>query len=176
MVFEEKTLSEELIYKGKIIDLKKQKVTVKNGTSYREIIEHNGGAVLLAVTDDKKMIMIRQFRKPAEKVMFEVPAGKIDPGEDPIVTAKRELKEETGYTAENIRYLTRFYTSVGYSKEVLYLYLCTGLTPGETDFDENEAIDMELWDIDELYQMVLKGELDDAKTIIAIQFAHELVK
>ena len=176
MTFEEKTLSEERIYEGKIINLRRDKVTVKNGTSYREIIEHNGGAVLLAITDDKKMIMIRQFRKPAEKVMFEVPAGKIDPGEDPIVTAGRELKEETGYTAEEIRYLTRFYPSVGYSKEVLYLYLCTGLTPGETDFDENEAIDMELWDIEELHQMVMRGELDDAKTIIAIQFAHDLIK
>ncbi|MBO5994928.1 MAG: NUDIX hydrolase [Firmicutes bacterium] len=176
MVFEEKTLSEEMIYEGKIINLKKQKVTVKNGTSYREIIEHNGGAVLAAITDDKKMVMIRQFRKPAEKVMFEVPAGKIDPGEDPLVTAGRELKEETGYTAREVKYLTSFYPSVGYSKEVLHLYLCTGLVPGETDFDENEAIDMELWDIEELYQMVMRGELDDAKTIIAIQFAHELIK
>jgi ADP-ribose pyrophosphatase len=176
MTFREETLSEEMIYEGKIINLKKQKVTVKSGTSYREIIEHNGGAVIIAITSDKKMVMIRQFRKPAEKVMFEVPAGKIDPGEDPIVTAGRELKEETGYTAEEIRYLTRFYPSVGYSKEVLYLYLCTGLTSGETDFDENEAIDMELWDIEELHQMVMRGELDDAKTIIAIQFAHDLIK
>ena len=176
MVFKEKTLSEEMIYKGKIINLKKQKVTVKSGTSYREIIEHSGGAVLAAITDDKKMVMIRQFRKPAEKVMFEVPAGKIDPGEDPLVTAGRELKEETGYTAKEVKYLTSFYTSVGYSQEVLHLYLCTGLVAGETDFDENEAIDMELWDIEELYQMVRRGEMDDAKTIIAIQFAHELIK
>ena len=176
MTFNEKTLSEETIYEGKIINLKKKKVTVKSGESYREIIEHSGGAVIIAVTDDRKMVMIRQFRKPADKVMFEVPAGKIDPGEDPMEAAVRELKEETGYTASSVRYLTRFYPTVGYSEEVLYLYLMEGLTPGDTDFDENEAIDMEEWSIDDLHEMVMRGEIDDAKTIIAIEYAHQLVK
>ncbi|MBR6472323.1 MAG: NUDIX hydrolase [Firmicutes bacterium] len=176
MVFEEKTLSSEMIYEGKIINLKKDKVTVVNGTSYRELIEHSGGAVLVAITGNNKMLMIRQFRKAADKVMFEAPAGKIDPDEDPIVTAGRELKEETGYTAGNIRYLCKFYTSVGYSNELLYLYLCTDLKPGETDFDENEAIDTEEWDVDELHRMVMDGELDDAKTIIAVEFAYNYLK
>ena len=174
MVFEEKVLSSEMIYEGKIINLRKDKVTVINGTSYREVVEHSGGAVLLAVTDDRRMIMVRQYRRPADKVMFEVPAGKIDPGEDPAETAVRELKEETGYTAENVRYLCRFYPSVGFSEEVLYLYLCTGLTEGETDFDENEALDIEKWDIGELHEMVMRGEIDDAKTLIAIEYAHSL--
>ena len=176
MTFEEKTISSEMIYEGRIINLRKDKVTVKNGTSYREIVEHNGGAVLLAVTDEGKMVMVRQYRKPADKVMFEVPAGKIDPGEDPLVTAGRELKEETGYTAGEIRYLCRFYPSVGFSEEVLYLYLCRDLKPGETDFDENEALDIEEWDVDELHEMVMRGEIDDAKTLIAIEYAHNIVK
>ena len=149
MTFEEKTISSEMIYEGRIINLRKDKVTVKNGTSYREIVEHNGGAVLLAVTDEGKMVMVRQYRKPADKVMFEVPAGKIDPGEDPLVTAGRE---------------------------VLYLYLCRDLKPGETDFDENEALDIEEWDVDELHEMVMRGEIDDAKTLIAIEYAHNIVK
>ena len=176
MVFEEKVLSQEMIYEGKIINLRKDKVTVKNGTSTREVIEHNGGAVLAAITDEGRMVMIRQYRRPADKVMFEVPAGKIDPGEDPLVTAGRELKEETGYTAKDIRYLTRFYTSVGYSEEGLYLYLCRDLEAGDTDFDENEAIDIEEWDIQELHEMVMRGQIDDAKTLIAIEFAYNIVK
>lgn len=173
MTFEEKTIESELIYKGAILNLRRDKVTVPNGESYREIIEHNGGAVLAAVTNDGKLVMVRQFRKPAERVFFEVPAGKIDPGEAPEVTAVRELKEETGYTAKNVRYLTFFYPCVGYSEEKLHLYLCTDLEPGETNFDENECIDIEEWDIDELCQMVMKGEIHDAKTIIAIFMVKE---
>lgn len=174
MTFEEKVLSSEMIYEGRIINLRRDKVTVVNGTSYREVVEHSGGAVLAAITPDNKMVMVRQYRRPADKVMFEAPAGKIDPGEDPLETAKRELKEETGYTAGTVRYLTKFYTSVGFSEEVLYLYLCTDLVQGETDFDENEALDIEEWDINELHEMVMRGELEDAKTIIAIEFAYNL--
>mgnify|MGYP000599218907 FL=1 len=173
MIFEENTVSSEMIYEGAIINLRKDKVTVKNGLSYREIIEHNGGAVLAAITDEGKMVMVRQYRKPAEKVMFEVPAGKIDKGEEPYKTAIRELKEETGYTATEVRFMTSFYPSVGYSDEVLYLYLCTGLVAGDTDFDDNEAIDIEEWDVEDLFSMVMKGQIDDAKTIIAIMMVRE---
>ena len=168
MTFEEKTLKSEKIYKGAIINLRRDKVTVQGGTSYREIIEHNGGAVIAALTEDNKLVMVRQYRKPADKVMLEVPAGKIDPGEKPLDAAVRELKEETGYTAAKVEFLTQFYPSVGYSEEVLYLYLCTGLTPGETNFDENEAIDIEEVELDRLFKMAMSGEIDDAKTLIAI--------
>ena len=129
MTFEEKTLKSEKIYDGAIINLRRDKVTVQGGTSYREIIEHNGGAVIAALTEDRRLVMVRQYRKPADKVMLEVPAGKIDPGEMPLEAAVRELKEETGYTASKVEFLTEFYPSVGYSEERLYLYLCTGLTP-----------------------------------------------
>ncbi|MBQ4650467.1 MAG: NUDIX hydrolase [Firmicutes bacterium] len=174
MTFEEKTLETQRIYEGKIINLRRDKVTVENGTSYREIVEHNGGAVLAAVTDDGKMVMVRQYRKPAERVMLEVPAGKIDKGETPLETAARELKEETGYTPSNVEYLTEFYPSVGYSEEVLYLYLCTGLTAGETCPDENEALDVLTMDVEELYRMVMNAEICDAKTIVAILMVKSL--
>ena len=175
MTFEEKTIKSERIYEGKIINLRKDKVVVLHGTSEREIVEHNGGAVLAAVTPEGKLVMVRQYRKPAGRVMLEVPAGKIDPGEKPEVTAARELKEETGYTAGKVEYLMDFYPSVGYSEEVLYLYLCTDLTPGETNFDENEAIDIEEYEIDELCGMVMRGEIHDAKTIIAILAVKNLL-
>ena len=175
MTFEEKTLKSERIYEGAIINLRKDKVTVEHGTSYREIVEHNGGAVLAALTADGKMVMVRQYRKPAERVMLEVPAGKIDPGEEPMHAAIRELKEETGYTAGKVRLLTRFYPSVGYSEEMLYLYLCTELTPGETCFDENEAIDLEEMDLEILYHMVMDGRIEDAKTVIAILMVRSLL-
>ena len=175
MTFEEKTIKSERIYEGKIINLRKDKVVVLHGTSEREIVEHNGGAVLAAVTSEGKLVMVRQYRKPAGRVMLEVPAGKIDPGEKPEVTAARELKEETGYTAGKVEYLMDFYPSVGYSEEVLYLYLCTDLTPGKTNFDENEAIDIEEYEIDELCGMVMRGEIHDAKTIIAILAVKNLL-
>lgn len=168
MTFEERTIKSEKIYEGAIINLRRDKVTVQGGTSYREIIEHNGGAVIAALTEDKKLVMVRQYRKPAGRVMLEVPAGKIDPGEKPLEAAVRELREETGYTASHIEFLNQFYPSVGYSEEMLYLYLCTGLTPGETSFDENEAIDIEEIELDKLFKMAMSGEIEDAKTLIAI--------
>ena len=174
MTFEEKTISSEMLYEGAIINLRKDKVTVQNGTSYREIIEHNGGAVLAAITPEGKMVMVRQFRKPAECVMLEVHAGKIDAGEKPEDAAVRELKEETGYTAGKVRHLTSFYPSVGYSEEVLHLYLCTDLTAGETCFDENEAIDIEEMELDVLHRMVMDGDIRDAKTAIAILMVRSL--
>ncbi len=174
MTFEEKTLSSQRIYEGAIINLRKDKVTVQNGTSYREIVEHNGGAVLAALTPDGKMVMVRQFRKPAERVMLEAPAGKIDVGEAPEAAAVRELKEETGYTAGKVKHLLSFYPSVGYSEEMLHLYLCTELTAGETCFDENEAIDIEEMDVETLHQMVMAGEIQDAKTAIAILMVRAL--
>jgi ADP-ribose pyrophosphatase len=172
MTFEEKTISSEMIYKGAILNLRRDKVTVVNGsTSYREIVEHAGGVALAAITDEKKMVLVRQFRKAAEKVVLEAPAGKIEIDEDPELTAKRELKEETGYSAGEIEYITSFYSSIGYSEEVIHLYHATGLIPGETSFDDNEAIDVVEYDIAKLKQMVLNGEIEDAKTIAAIFIA-----
>lgn len=172
MTFEEKTISSERLYEGKILNLRKDKVQVVNGgVSFREIVEHNGGVAIIAVKDDRKVVLIKQFRKPIDRVIIEVPAGKIEKGEDPFATAVRELKEETGYSAENIELLSKFYPSVGYSMETIYIYLCTGLTLGETEFDEHEAIDMFECDLDELYAMAVNGQLEDAKTIIAVMQA-----
>lgn len=169
MVYEEKTISSERIYEGAILNLRKDRVYVKGDkVSNREIVEHNGGVAIAALTDEGKMVMVRQFRKAAEKVVLEVPAGKIELGEDPALTAVRELKEETGYTPAHCEHLTSFYSSIGYSTEKIHIYLATGLTPGETDFDDNEAIDMEEYWPEELLRMIDDGEIEDGKTITAI--------
>jgi ADP-ribose pyrophosphatase len=173
MIFEEKTISSQMIYEGKILNLRKDTVEAfGDKVSEREIIEHNGGVTIAAITGDSKMVMVKQFRKAAGKAILEAPAGKREKGEDPIETAVRELKEETGYTASDIKLLTKFYASVGYSEEIIYIYLCKGLTPGETQFDDNEALDIMEYDLDELYEMVINGEIEDSKTIIAILIAR----
>ena len=173
MIFIEKTLSSEYVYKGKIINLRKDNVQSVNGKiSCREIVEHNGGVGLAVITEQGKMVLVRQFRKVLEKDILEVPAGKIEKGEDPMTAAIRELREETGYSAKDMKLIGKIYPSVGYTTELIYLYLCTDLTPGETDFDENEAIDIEEYDFEELYKMALSGEIEDGKTLTAILLVY----
>lgn len=173
MTFEEKTLSSEYIYKGKMINLRKDNVEIVNGkTSIREIVEHNGGVGLAVLTEQGKMVLVRQFRKPLERDILEIPAGKIEKNEEPMVAAIRELKEETGYTAKNMKFIGKMYPSVGYTTELIYLYLCTELTSGETDFDESEAIEIEEYDLEELYKMSLAGKIEDGKTLAAILLVY----
>ena len=161
-----------MIYKGAILNLRKDKVmVVGDKLSYREIVEHNGGVTLAAITDNGKLVMVKQFRKAIEAVVLEVPAGKIEKGEDPLETARRELKEETGYTVGKIQSLASMYPSVGYSQEILYVYLCTELTPGETEFDDNEALDILEYDFMEIYEKVINGQISDGKTIVAVLLA-----
>lgn len=176
MTFEEKTISSEIIYEGKILTVRRDKVETVSGESYREIIEHGGGAVIIGLTKSGKMLMVRQYRKAVERDVFEVPAGKIDPGEDPKETARRELEEETGYKSNDVKFLTKFYPSVGYDKEVLYLYIARDLVKTQTHFDKDEAIEIEEWEIQDLYEMVMSGEIEDGKSIIAILMIHELFK
>ncbi|MCL1895115.1 MAG: NUDIX hydrolase [Clostridiales bacterium] len=169
MVVEEKTLSSEMIYEGAILNLRRDKVSVKGGrASYREVVEHGGGVVIVGVTREGRIPMVRQYRKPAEQVMFELPAGKLEKGEDPEEAALREFREETGYTAGRMRHLSSFYPTVGYSEEILHVYLAEGLAPGETDFDENESIEIEEWLPEELYGLIGAGGMNDGKTILAV--------
>lgn len=176
MSFNEKTISSETKYKGKILNLRIDTVESVNGESTREIVEHSGGAVVLPLLPNKNVVMIRQFRKPLERDVLEIPAGKIEQGESPEETAFRELQEETGYMANNMTLLTKMYPSVGYSEELLYIYLATDLEPGETDFDENEDIDTYSYHIDDLYEMVMEGKIQDAKTQVAILMTVELLQ
>jgi len=172
MFFEEKTISTERIYEGAILNLRRDKVTIHSGgTSFREIVEHNGGAVAVPITADGKIVMVRQYRKAFEQAVLELPAGKIEIGEEPLETIIRELQEETGYTAGKFEFLTAFYPSVGYTNEVLYIYVATELVLGETNYDENEAMDILEMDFEEVHDMVVRGEIRDAKTMLGILLA-----
>jgi ADP-ribose pyrophosphatase len=176
MIFEEKTLDSKRIYEGRIINLRVDKVTVVSGTSTREIVEHNGGSVIAAVTNDNKIIMVKQFRKPMESPILEVPAGKLDGDEDPADAALRELSEETGYTAGKLEKLTEFYPSVGYTTEVLHIYLATDLKPGACHPDENEVLEVMEMDLEEVYRMVMDGRIHDGKTIAAVMMARDKLR
>ncbi len=177
MIFEEKTVSSETVFKGKIIDVRVDMVSLPNGKiARRDIVEHPGGVGVVAVTEDKKIIMVKQFRKPIERAIYEIPAGKLEKGEDHRICGIRELKEETGYTAENFEYLGYMYPSPGFDDELTHIYLATGLKPGETAFDEDEFLDIEYFEIEKVLEMIMNNEINDAKTVIGFFKAMEKLK
>lgn len=172
MIFEEKLVESELLYEGRILNLRRDKVTTVTGTSYREIVEHNGAVAMVVLTDDNKIIMERQYRYACRRVVLEIPAGKIDKGEtDPLAAAVRELKEETGYTASDITYLGACNPSCAYSEEVIHLYLMRGLTKGDQELDDDEALELVEMPFDEVYDMAVRGEIADSKTLAALLMA-----
>lgn len=174
MIFEEKKISSEMIYEGAILNVRRDKVTAVKGEAYREIIEHNGAVAMVAITDEGNLVMVEQFRYASGRAVLEVPAGKIDKGEtDPALVAARELREETGYSAENIVLLGKINTSVAYSEETISIFAMTGLTPGEQELDEDEALNIIEIPFEQAYNMAAKGELIDAKTIAALFMAKE---
>ena len=170
MNLEEKQLSAEYMYEGKIIKLRRDKALLPNGnTSVREVVEHNGGVCVAALTDNDEVLFVRQFRYPYMEVIPEIPAGKRDSAdEDPLECGKRELKEETGATAERFIPLGRLYPSPGYCGEIIWMYAATGLSYGEQSLDEDEFLDVEKIPLEKAVQMILSGEITDAKTQAAV--------
>ncbi len=177
MVFEEKTASSERVFEGHIINVRVDTVLMPDGkTAYRDIVDHPGGVGVLAVTEDNKIIMVKQFRKPIEKAIYEIPAGKLDGEEEPLVCGMRELEEETGMKAESFVPLGHMYPSPGFANEVTYLFLATGLYRGEIHPDEDEYLDIELFEIDEVKKMIMNNEINDAKTVMAFFKGLEVMK
>lgn len=176
MIVEEKTISSDRIYTGKVISLRVDTVeTLNQGYKKREIVEHGGAVGIVAITDDNKIVLVKQFRKAIEKEIIEIPAGKLEIGENPKDCAIRELKEETGYEAQNIKLIHKFFTSAGFSNQKIFIYLATGLTAGENNLDEGEYLDISEVDFEEAYNMVLRNEIEDAKTSIGVLLAKELI-
>ena len=175
-MIEEKTISSDRIYTGKTISLKVDTVEVPNrGYQKREIVEHNGAVGIVAITSNNKVVLVKQYRKAIEKELWEIPAGKIERGESPKECAIRELKEETGYSAESMKLIHKFYTSAGFSNQKIYIFLAENLTPGERDFDEDEFLEVHEIDKDEVYNMIEKNEIEDAKTSIGMLLIKELI-
>lgn len=176
MHLDEKTLSVEEIYNGKIIRVTKEKVELENGEiSFREIVHHSGGVCVLPIDEDGNIYFVKQFRYPYKAVLLEVPAGKREEGEDPLTCGARELKEEIGASAEKIVSLGKLYPTVAYDTEIIYMYLATGLSFGDTHLDNGEFIDIVKMPFEKAYKMVLDDEIPDAKTQIAILKARELL-
>ncbi len=162
----ETTLSTVRHFEGRILNLRVDTVSLPNGhTSTREVVEHKGGVCVAALTDEGELLFVRQYRHPYGKVLLELPAGKLDKvGENRLDAAVRELREETGAVAENIEFLGELYPSPGYCDEILTLYLATGLSFGDAAPDEDEFLQVERISLNKAVDMVLKGEIPDAKT------------
>lgn len=172
MNLEEKTLKRNTIFEGRIVKLYVDEVQLPDGkTSTREIVEHPGAVAVIAITDEGKLVLVEQFRKPLERTLVEIPAGLIEEGEDPQETAKRELGEETGYTCRSIKYVTSFYTSPGFCDEVIHLYFAEGLKKdSRLQLDEDEFVDVLEVTYDEALQLMKEKKIDDSKTVYALQY------
>lgn len=169
--FEEKTLSSTYIYKGRIINLRQDKVKLPDGReTVREIVEHPGAVVILAITEKKEIVMIRQFRKAADEVLRELPAGKVEPGEDLKNCALRELEEETGYYPRKIKRLITFFSTPGFCNEKLTLFLAEDLEKRNKNEDADEFIEVELIKQNEALKLVQENIIKDAKSIIGILY------
>lgn len=177
MDFTEKTLSVEQIYKGYIISVEKIAVELPDGrVSNRDVVRHPGASMVIPVLDDGRIIMVRQYRKALEKESLEMPAGKLDDGEEPLICAKRELEEETGYTAEKYEHVISIDTAPGFSDERIHIFIAKGLKKGKMNPDSDEFIENEVYSVDELINMVLNGKISDAKTIIGISIVNNFCK
>lgn len=173
--FYEKTIKSDSIYDGKILKLRVETVELENKRySKREIVDHQKGVGIIAYDGDDKIWMVKQYRKALDKMTLEIPAGLVDPGELPIEAAKRELQEEIGYYPEKIDFLFNMYSSPGFTNDKLSFFKASELRESKLAEDEDENLIAKSYNIADLWDMVLNGEITDAKTIIAIQYANNL--
>lgn len=169
MEHSEKTVSTQRIHEGRIINLREDTVLLPSGRqAKREIVEHKGAVCVVPVLPDGRIVMVRQYRKPAEAALLEVPAGGLEPNESPEECARRELMEECSYQAGTMTPLYQAFLAPGYSTELMYAFVAENLTPGSLDPDEDENVEVEIYSLDELLPMIDDGRLADAKTLAAV--------
>ncbi len=177
MIPHEKKVSGSIVYKGKIFDVVSDEIVREDGReAVREYVDFPEVVVVVPVEDDGRLLMIKQFRYPIDSVVYELPAGKVDKGEELEHAAKRELLEETGYAAKSLTYVQSFYPSCGMSNEKMHMFIAKDLQKKSTDFDEDEWIERFSIKVDKAVELIRKGEIVDLKTIAAIlifKYLHE---
>lgn len=165
----EKTLSTKEIYKGRIITVHEDAIELPDGSeSVREVVEHSGGVCVAAITDEGEMYFVRQFRYPYKRVLLELPAGKLEKGEDPMKAGLRELEEECGVTTDEIISMGTVYPTVAYCSEIIYLYAAKNLRKSHQHLDDGEFLSVEKIKIEDAADMVMKGEISDSKTVALV--------
>lgn len=165
----ETLLHSDAVFHGRFLKVIRDQVRLPDGgIAHREYIKHPGAAVVLPILDTGEIILVEQYRHAMKRHFLELPAGKRDPGEKPESTAARELQEETGYTAQNLEFMTIIHPVIGYADEEMYLYKATGLVPGQQNLDEGEFLELKKYTSDELKALVKKGEITDVKTLIGL--------
>jgi ADP-ribose pyrophosphatase len=163
----EQVMTEDTVWQGRIFDVNRLRVRLPDDReALRDVVRHPGAVGIVALTDDGRICLVRQYRSALDRVTVEIPAGKLDPGEDPLDCARRELTEETGMVAERIAYLTTIATSVGFADELIHLYMATGLSYAGSDPDADEFINVDLVELNQLVDAVLDGRIEDAKTVV----------
>lgn len=175
----EKPLTEDVAWTGRIFNVNRLRVELPDGRqALRDVVRHPGAVAIVALTDDGRICLVRQYRTSLSRVTVEIPAGKLDPGEDPLTCAKRELREETGMEADQMAFLTTIATSVGFTDELIHIYMATGLNFVASNPDSDEFINVDLVPLPELIDAVLDGRIEDCKTVtgalICDAVAHRL--
>lgn len=171
----EKTLESRLVFEGRLIRVRVDKVQLPDGTtSTREIVEHKGAVAIVPMLDAENIVMVRQFRQSAGKILLEIPAGTLESGERPIECARRELMEEIGYYPDKLTEMFRSYLAPGYSTEMLHTFLAEELRPMSEDSDADEFIEVVTVNLNDAVGMIQSGEIIDAKSICGILLASRL--
>lgn len=177
MDIKEKIIKKTQVYKGKFIKVENVQVKLPNGVlATRDIIRHPGACAILALDEDNNIIIEKQYRTPLERVLLEIPAGKIDIGEKPLTCAKRELKEETGYTSNSFTLLNKIALTPGYSDEIIYLYLAKNIVYESVNLDDDEFLTIEKIPLEKAYNLVITGKIENSITMIGILIVYDLYK
>ena len=165
----EKTLSSQQIYDGRILKLRLDTVKLPSGrVTKREIVEHDDSIAIVAIDGDDNVLLVKQFRKAVEKEVLEIPAGGIEPGEEPVAAVKRELREETGFLPQRVERIGGFYSAPGYSSEFLHLFIASDLTPAKLQAEDTESIKVERVPVSQILELIRTGAISDAKSVAGL--------